>query len=96
MRAHAILCGGGSKRGREIGACNHGCADSNDEREFLGSGYLGRLERLKMSPTLMLVTFIDGEASSWLSSGYLKRRFKFLLGIEKEDRQEGGKRQARE
>lgn len=51
----------------------------------------GGLRRWKMgNSALMLVTLSDGEASCWLSSGYLKRQFKILVGIEKE-KERGGK-----
>lgn len=53
----------------EISASNHRCVENNRERGFLRSGCLGGLRRLKTrSSALTLVTLINGEASSWLSS----------------------------
>lgn len=49
------------------------------------------MEDRKFCSALTLVTSSDGEVSSLLSRGYLKRQFNTLVGLEEKGRREGGK-----
>lgn len=48
------------------------------------------MEDRKFCSAPTLVTPSDGEVSSLLSRGYLKRQFNTLVGLEEEERQDGG------